>query len=75
MPRGGGGVLPYKDSMGMCHVKAPYFSALATHKDSTFSTWATPKDPFSKTYNSLFLFSNLGRSKKTHVLKKYVCYF
>ena len=41
----GGGVLPYWDSAGMCHEKAPHFWPWQLLKDYIYSTCATRKDP------------------------------
>ena len=71
MPRGVGQVvLPYKNSTGMCRVKAPHFSALAAPKASIFLPGPLQKTSFSKIYNSLYRFSNLGRSKRPSFKKK-----
>ena len=65
----GAGVLPYKDSTCMCRAKAPIFRPWPLLR-TTFSTWAAPKDPLFKNYNSLLHFSDLGRSKRL-LFKKY----
>ena len=66
------GVLPYKDSTGMCRAKVLYFSALAAPKDSTFSTWAAPKDPIFQNIQFFIPLFRPGQINKTLVLKIYV---
>ena len=62
-------VLPYKDSTGVCRAKAPHFSALTDPKDSTFSTWAAPKDPLFKNIQFFVPLFLPGQIEKTFVLK------
>ena len=62
-------VLPYKDSTGMCRAKAPHFSALPLLKTLLFRLGPLQKTLFSKLYNSLSVFSDLGRSKGFSFLK------
>ena len=53
----------------MCRAKAPHFSAVADSKDTTFSTWAAPKDPLFKNIQFLVPLFLPGHIEKTLVLK------
>ena len=47
--------------------KSPFFSALAPPKESTFSTWAAPKDPLLKNIQFFVPLFRPGQMEKTLV--------